>query len=282
MHAAPPLLIAGCGDVGSRLARRLQARGRSVLCLRRNPAVLPPDLPGCAGDLADRASLQGLPRGIREVVFLPAPAARDEAAYRAVYLHGLANLLDVLAAGALGRVLLVGSSAVYGEHGGEWVDEDTVPAPLGSNGTVLLQAEQLLAERLPAGVGVVLRLAGLYGPGRMHVLDALRAGRARVPREVPFYANRIHVDDAAAALEHLLQLPQPQACYLGVDDHPLPLHVLYDTLARHLGLPPPPPGPPPSGIGNKRLRNARLRASGWTPQWPDALAGHLAALQAAP
>ncbi|MHB8570710.1 MAG: NAD-dependent epimerase/dehydratase family protein, partial [Metallibacterium sp.] len=136
MPVEAPVLIAGCGDVGMRLAALLQAQGQSVLCLRRNVAALAPGLPGFAADLADAAALRALPRGIRRVVFLPAPAARDAAAYRSVYLEGLGHLLDALDLEALQRCVLVTSSAVYGEHAGAWVDEDTPPAPLAFNGVI--------------------------------------------------------------------------------------------------------------------------------------------------
>lgn len=275
-----PVLIAGCGDVGVRLARLLQGRGRSVLCLRRHAAALPQDLPRLAADLADAGSLAALPRGLRRVVFMPAPQARSEEAYRRVYVEGLSNLLAALDTAQLERFVLVTSSAVYGEHGGGWVDEDTPPAPPGFNGRVLLEAEDLLRARLARGRGVVLRLAGLYGPGRDPLIDRLRAGLARAPRDPPFFANRIHVDDAASALAQLLELPAPASCYLGVDDHPLPLHELYADLAGMLAAPAPATGPPPAGIGNKRLGNARLRATGWVPRWPDARAGYRALITA--
>jgi nucleoside-diphosphate-sugar epimerase len=99
-----------------------------------------------------------------------------------------------------------------------------------------------------------------------------------VPRETPHWANRIHVDDAAAAVAHLLQLKSPQPLYLGVDDTPMPLDELYDFLAALIDAPLPAEGAAPTGVGSKRLRNARLRASGWAPQWPDAREGYAALL----
>ena len=205
---------------------------------------------------------------------MPTPDRRDEAAYRAVFIDGLRNLLAALDRSALERVLFVSSSAVYGEHGGGWVDEETPPAPPGFNGAVLLEAERrLAAEPLTA---IVLRLAGLYGPGRAALFDRLRTGSAKVPRDTVHWANRIHIDDAAAAVAHLLQLPHPQAIYLGVDSTPLPLDVLYEHLCRLLRAPPPPSGPAPGGIGSKRLSNARLLASGLALRWPDSRTGYAA------
>ena len=124
----------------------------------------------------------------------------------------------------------------------------------------------------------MLRLAGLYGPGRDGLFERLRTGQARVPHEPPFWANRIHVEDAAAAIAHLLALPDPAPLYLGVDDTPLPLDQLYGTSPSGSARRPRGWGRAPRGIGNKRLRNARLRASGFAPRWPDARAGYGALL----
>jgi len=267
-------LIAGCGDVGTRLARRLAVRGERVLGLRRSVGALPAGVEPVVADLGDPASLAVLPQGITRLVYLPAPDARTPQAYRRVYVEGLVALLDRLDPATLERALLVSSSAVYGEHAGAWVDEETPPAPLGFNGAILLEAEALWRARLPDQP--VLRLAGLYGPGRTRLLDELRAGRARAPRDPPFYANRMQVDDAAAALDHLLSLPAPAPLYLGCDDTPLPQFELYAALAGMLGAPAPGEGPPPAGIGNKRLSNARLRASGFAPVWMDARRGYAA------
>lgn len=272
------VLLAGCGDVGLRVARRLRAQGHEVFALRRHPPAGGEDgIRWLAGDLAAPATLAALPGGVTRLAYLPAPSARERSAYEAVFLDGLRGLLDRLDRRRLARVLFVSSSAVYGERDGQWVDEDTAPAPPGFNGAVLLEAERWLASQdLPS---TVLRLAGLYGPGRLQLIERLRAGTAAVPRDVPHWANRIHVDDAATAIVRLLQLPDPRPLYLGVDDTPLPLHVLYDHLASLAGAPLPPQGAGPAGVGSKRLSNARLRTSGWAPQWPDARDGYAAVLR---
>jgi len=275
------ILLAGCGNLGRRVAERLLARGDEVFALRRHP----PDGAGggirwIRGELGRPDGLAGLPRGVTRLVYLPAPGARDEAAYRTVFVDGMRHLFDALDAAALRRVLFVSSSAVYGEHAGAWVDEDTPVAPPGFNGRVLLEAERGLLDRAASMrvSPVVLRLAGLYGPGRLQLIERLRAGRVQVPRDAAHWANRIHVDDAAAAIVHLLDVPDAQPLYLGMDDTPLPLDVLYDHLARLLDVAPPPAGPAPVGVGSKRLRNARLRASGFVPRWPDAREGYAALL----
>ena len=271
------VLIAGCGDVGMRVAQRLLARGDEVWALRRRPTE--DDGSGIRwlrGDLTEADSLRELPTQIDQLVYLPAPGERDPEAYRAVFVDGLRHLLGALDRATLRRVLFVSSSAVYGEHGNAWVDEETPPNPPGFNGAVLLEAERWLAAQPVRSI--VLRLAGLYGPGRLQLIERLRAGVVRAPRATPHWANRIHVDDAAAVIVHLLSLAEPAPLYVGVDDTPLPLDVLYDHLASVLGVSAPGEGAPPAGVGSKRLSNARLRASGFAPQWPDARQGYTALL----
>lgn len=275
------ILIAGCGDLGMRVARLLAAEpGIDALYgLRRQPpADSPPALQWVQADLAEPASLAGLPGGITHVMYSPTPGARDEAAYRRVFVQGLQNLLACPAMNDLQRLVFVSSSAVYGEHHGAWIDEDTPTDPQGFNGRVLLEAEALLhAHNLDDRRSATsLRLAGIYGPGRTQLLDRLRQGQARAPTDAPHWANRIHSDDAASACVTLLRQDVVKPCYLGCDDTPLPLHVLYTALAQHIDAPAVPVGPAPANIGSKRMRNTRLRATGWAPMHPDARTGYFA------
>lgn len=270
------VLLAGCGDLGLRVAQALRARGDEVWALRRRPPPTGDGIRWLRADLTDPGSLRGLPAGLTRLVYLPAPDRRELAAYRATFVDGLRHLLDAVPRASSCRVLLVSSSAVYGEHGGAWVDEETPPAPAAFNGAVLLQAEQLLAAR--AAGAVVLRLAGLYGAGRLQLVERLRLGQVAVPRRVRHWANRIHVDDAAGAIVHLLQLADPLPLYLGTDGTPLPLDLLYDHLASLIGAPPAADGAAPAGVGSKRLSARRLHDSGFTPRWPDSREGYAALL----
>ncbi|WP_425508011.1 NAD-dependent epimerase/dehydratase family protein [Tahibacter caeni] len=252
----------------------LAAAGRRVYGLRRSAAALPAPLQALRADLTDPASLRELPDDIADVVFLPAPGQRDEAAYRGLFVDGLAHLLDALQRRtALRRLIFVSSSAVYGEHGGAWIDEDTPCVPLAFNGRLLLDAERRLAGMREA---VVARLSGIYGPGRQRLVSQVVDGSARRPAGAAEFSNRIHVDDAAGALVHLLGLERPQACYLVSDDYPAPLAEVQAWIAAQLALPPPPPEPAPGqrAVGNKRLANRRLRASGYALRFPDYRAGY--------
>jgi len=273
------VLLAGCGDVGLRAGLELAAAGRRVYGLRRSADALPAPLVTLRADLTDPASLRELPDDIADVVFLPAPGQRDEAAYRGLFITGLAHLLDALhQRTALRRLIFVSSSAVYGEHAGAWIDEDTPCAPLAFNGRLLLEAEQRMAgmNRSGANRAIVARCSGLYGPGRQRLLNQVVDGSARRPAGAPEFSNRIHVDDAAGALVHLLGIEQPQDCYLVSDDHPAPLAEVQEWMAGQLALPLPPyePAPGPRAVGNKRLSNRRLRAAGYALRFPDYRAGY--------
>lgn len=271
------VLLIGCGDLGQRVARRFLARGDEVHALRRHPpAGDGSGIRWLQGDITAPASLPSLPAGVTRLIHLPAPGSRDALVYRGVFIDGLQAVLDALDVSRLKRVVFVSSSAVYGEHQGGWVNEDTPPAPQGFNGQVLLEAEAALAARGLSSTS--LRLAGLYGPGRLQLIERLRSGAAGAPVQPEHWANRIHIDDAAAAVVHLALLSDVDPVYIGCDDTPLPLHALYADLAAMVGAPPPRVAPAPANVGSKKLSNAKLRASGFTLQWPDSRLGYAALL----
>ena len=278
------VLIAGCGDLGLRVARLLALENTANRSwgLRRHPALEPAnDLPGfswLAADLTQPDTLNDLPKDITHVLYTAAPNARTEADYRAVYREGLEHVLQAVASPSLQRVLFVSSTAVYGDHGAQWIDEETPAAPKNFNGRVLFETEQWLHTQSAHVETISLRLSGIYGPGRSYLLDRLRTGHATAPAGESHWVNRIHIEDAAAAVLHLMNLQKPQSIYLVTDSTPLPMRVLYEALARLVGGPTPPEGAAPASVGSKRLSNVRLRASGFIFTWPDSREGHAALL----
>lgn len=265
------------GDLCHRIAMLMDPTQWTIHGLRRRPAT-DPYVHWLTADLLQAASLHDLPADISHIVYAVAPDARTPHAYRQAYLEGLNNLLDALPETfRLERFILVGSTAVWAPSE-DLITEDTPAHPDDFNGEIILEAEALLHQRLP-GLSIALRLSGLYGPGRTKVLDLLRAGRLQAPTGTGHYANRIHIEDAASACLHLLNLNEPANCYIGTDGHPIETAKLYDALADQLGVPHPKRHPAlPSG---KRLSNQRLRDSGWLPAWPDAIQGYQALINAA-
>lgn len=284
MPGTKRVLIAGCGDLGLRVAQLLAIENSTNWSwgLRRQPNLdSTHDIPSftwIAADLTQPDTLRDLPKDITHVLYTAAPNARTEADYRAVYREGLERLVLAVAAPSLQRVLFVSSTAVYGAHGAQWIDEDTPTAPKSFNGQVLLETEQWLYKQNTQFETLSLRLSGIYGPGRSYLLERLRTGQATAPMTESHWVNRIHIEDAAAAVVHLMNLPNPKPIYLVTDSTPLPMRVLYDALAKLVGGPTPPAGDAPASIGSKRLSNARLRDSGFTLKWPDSREGHAALL----
>jgi nucleoside-diphosphate-sugar epimerase len=247
------VLIAGCGDLGTRVGVRFQSLGFDVVGLKRSASKLP--FPLIRADLAQPFQVDA---SFTHVVIALTPDARDEAAYRATYVDAVANLHFE----DRPRVLFVSSTSVWGDHGGEWVDETTPARPDGFNGRVLLEAESQID-------GIVLRLAGIYGPGRTGLIDRVRSGKP-VTNE---WTNRIHVDDAAAAIVHLMTLESPERLYVGVDREPARMGDVADFLAGRLGVP---HCPRTDGPQNKRLSSEKLVDAGFTHQFPDFRSGYAA------
>lgn len=272
------ILLAGCGDLGTEAGLRFAAAGHKVIGWRRSPSKLPPELEGVAADLRS-PGLPQVPADTTAVVVAVAADSPAETAYRSAYLDGLAHVLDALERDGVTprRVLFVSSTAVYGDADGGWVDEGTTPAPGRFSGRVLLEAEGLLADRLhgTSSTAVAVRLGGIYGPARTRLIDQVRSGSAVIP-DVSHYTNRIHRDDAAAAIVRLCTMEdEPSPVYVGVDDEPAELGEVLRFLAAELGL-----GEPPTGDagtargGNKRCSNALLRGTGFTFRYPTFREGY--------
>jgi nucleoside-diphosphate-sugar epimerase len=275
------VLIAGCGDLGTEAGLRLTAAGHRVIGWRRSSEKLPAQLEGAAVDLT--GPLPAIPADTEVVVMATAAAERTEAAYRSAYVDALANLLNALERDGVRprRVLFVSSTAVYGENEGGEVDENTPARSSSATGRILREAEELLHARQPSAI--VLRLGGIYGPGRTRLIDQVRNGTAVIP-DPPRLTNRIHRDDAAAAIVHLTTAVEaPEPLYLGVDSEPAELGEVLRFLAAELGVAEPPTGAASQSAntargGDKRCSNHRLVASGFPFRYPSFREGYRAVL----
>jgi nucleoside-diphosphate-sugar epimerase len=276
------VLIAGCGFVGTELGRQLAAAGHEPWGLKRDPSSLPAGIRPVRADLLDPTLESRLPE-VDAVVYAAAADASTPEGYRAAYVDGVRNLQRALLArsGGVRRFLFTSSTAVWGGTDGGWVDEDTPTAPDGFRGSVVLEGEAIVRESpFP---GVVLRLGGIYGPGRRRLIERVRSGEARCaedPASDP-WSNRVHRDDAAGILSHLLTLEAPAPVYIGVDDEPARLCEVYRYVAELLGAPPPGTGSArgEGRPGSKRCSNRRLRALGYRFRFPTYREGYRAMIE---
>jgi nucleoside-diphosphate-sugar epimerase len=236
-------VLVGCGYVGTVVAQRLVAAGEEVVATARRAA---PAISGARGLLFDDATAAPLPVEGATVVWL-APPRPD-----------VARLGEV--ARAARRFVYVSSTGVYGPAGGAWVDETAALAPITASGKLRVIAE----AALPAGAAI-LRVAGIYGPGR-GLVDRLRAGTYRIIGDGSHHVSRVHVDDLATAIVAAGRSEIAGAVNIA-DDDPAAIGEVGDALAERLGLPAPPRVAPaavdPEVAGmltaDRRIANGRMK-----------------------
>lgn len=263
------ILIAGCGDVGNALAARLLTEGCEVWGVRRRVEELGQGVRPWRIDLTDPAGFGSPPAAFDYLFYTASADRRDEDQYRAIYVDGQRELLAALRASGcpLRRIFFTSSTAVYGQSAGEWVDERSATEPLRFNGRVLLDAEAVVSDAPETGIN--LRLSGIYGPGRTRLIRKIWSGEASATES---WTNRIHVQDCAGALHHLMRVDRPQSIYLGSDDEPVTTAEVVTWLSGQLGVAAPPKAE--TERLNKRCSNKRLRESGYRFELPTFREGY--------
>jgi nucleoside-diphosphate-sugar epimerase len=260
----PALVLFGCGYSLTRLALSEAAGGRAVQAVTRDP------------ERRARLSAGGV-----------ALVSLDEAVEAASEAHAVVSLppeagLDASLAprlrGGPARLVYLSSTGVYGARRGD-VDEQTAPDPSTPTARARLEAEGHWR-----GVGAVaLRISGIYGPGRgTHA--RLLAGAVRLPESGGGRISRVHVDDLVQAIQVALASGEPGGVYCVADERPATQAETTAWLCERLGLPLPPTVPlgqlHESLRGDRAVSNARLKALGWSPRFPDYRVGFAAVLEA--
>lgn len=301
---APTALIVGCGYLGMHTAARLIAQGASVFGTTRSETRaaqlaglgIRPMLAHVTQPLTLAALRPALEADALDVYYMVPPGRPGRSPTpRQTVLGGTAHVLKALrnSDANVRRAVLVSSSGVYGQSAGERVDADTEPAPTGERGRLLLEGEKLW---LNSGEAFhVVRLAGIYGPGRI-------IGREAVEQQAPLIGNPeallnlIHVDDAVDLLLAVMTAKAPGRVELGCDGNPVPRLEYYTHLADRLGAPPPSvvddaEAAQRFGLNVDRLRRSASKAldnivtcrrTGWAPNHPTFRQGVEAALNPPP
>jgi nucleoside-diphosphate-sugar epimerase len=286
------VLIVGCGYVGLPLGVELARQGHEVFGLRRN-ASAENDLKAARikplfADITKPEDLEKLPSKFDWVVNCAASGGGGAEDYRQLYLMGNRNLIEWLRAAPPKRYVYTSSTSVYGQNDGSTVVETDPVAPLTETGKVLVMTENFLLAaateiKFPT---VILRLAGIYGPGRGYWLKQFLNGEVRIEGKGERILNMIHRDDVVgaiiAALKHALLL----SVYNAVDNEPVSQLDFFKWLAGRLGKPLPPTVPEDSeatrkrGVTNKRVSNLRLRRQlGYEFKYPTFRQGYEAEIK---
>ena len=264
------VLIIGCGYVGVPLGRSLASDGHEVFGLRRSSAadaeLITAGIGPLHADITDLNQLQAITPRFDWVINLVSSTRGGPEEYSAVYLQGTRNILAWLRPHPPLRFIYTSSTSVYAQDDGSIVEEGSLTAPTNQTSRILLETENELLQQkwLPS---LILRVAGIYGPGRGHLFKQFLRDEAVLRGDGESYINMIHLDDLAAAIVHLLKLPESPTNQLFniVDDEPVKQREFFEWLAGRLGKPMPPSVPPDParkrGLTNKRVSNAKLKAT---------------------
>ena len=278
------VLLLGFGDISQRLASRLITQpGYQVVGVKRNP-IEAGEVPVLLADCCDKNRMRDILADHYDVIVMSfTPGEISDEGYQAAYVETTRTIIDALNYHqAQPRLLLfVSSTSVYGQRDGQWVDESSPTEPNSFSGKRLLEAEQQLAESGYAYSCV--RFSGIYGPGRRRLIDQVIAGKGS-PSEPILYSNRIHADDCAGILAHLMSLESDTIAplYLATDCEPVPLHHVKEWIAERLSLPATHlqqvDTPQRLIRSSKRCSNQRILEAGYEFIYPTFTAGYQALL----
>ena len=284
--AGKQILVLGCGYIGSAVARQALIKGLVVTALTRNPAkaavLVESGIQVIGADLAGSDWHARVPDTVEYVLNCVSSGGGGIEGYRQSYLAGMQSVLAWAQRAMIGTFVYTGSTSVYPQDGGITVDETAATDTVNERVRLLVETENLIRSSTSLGRWFILRLAGIYGPGRHHVLDQLRTG-SPLPGSGAHRLNLAHRDDICAAIWSAFSAPDQMAnqIFNVVDDAPVPKVELVNWLAARLGLPLPyfdvsaqpsrRPVPPDRLVLNTKLK----QLLGWQPAFPDFRAGYI-------
>jgi len=267
----PRILIAGCGYVGEATADLFHSAGWNVegWVHSQDSAARLSAKPYRVGlvDISQRDEIAEQTEAFDAVIHCASSRGGDAEAYRQIYLEGARNLLNNFPPA---KILFTSSTSVYAQRDGSWVTEESETKPLRETSRILLEVEKLILEK----GGIVVRLAGIYGPQRSALLSKFLNGTATIDPQSDRFVNQVHRDDIASALFCLLnhEAQNSAQIYNVVDDQPILQSECYRWLAQRLNRSLPPirksEQPRKRGDTNKRVSNAKLHQLGWTSDYP--------------
>jgi nucleoside-diphosphate-sugar epimerase len=275
------VLIIGAGYVGLPLATRLSGDGHQVFALKRNASsteeLRKNGITPVIADITRGDELVSLTEGCDWVVNCVSSSGGTAADYQAVYLEGNRNILARLSVSSPAKFVFTSSTSVYGQTDGSEVTESSPTIPSAETAKILVKAEELLLEthRASGFPAVILRLAGIYGPGRGYWFKQFVNGEAKVEGSGERFLNMIHRDDVVGAVIAALERANSGEVYNVCDDEPVRQRDLFEWLSQKLGRPMPssmpfePDASRKRGITNKRVSNQKLRNDlGYSLKYP--------------
>ncbi len=267
------VLIVGCGYVGLPLGGELAQQGHDVFGLRRSAAdeLRAAGITPLVADITRAETLAKLPCDFDWVVNCAATGGGSAEDYRQLYLEGTRNLIGWLGPKQTGnsrlRFVYTSSTGVYGQNDGSAVDENVSTEPTSKTAKMLVETEKALlagaSERNFSAI--VLRAAGIYGPGRGYLLKKFLRNEAEIEGDGGRFLNMIHRDDLIRIIIAALERGDGGQIFNAVDDEPVRQRDFFAWLSNQLGKPMPRNVPVDAGnerrrgTTNKRVSNQRLK-----------------------
>ncbi len=273
------IFIVGCGDLGVRIERLLDKSDFCVTGVCRRPAALPKTLTGITADYSQNGSLSFLAGAAPDYLVLTLkPLGMSAEGYQLGFPNAVRNVLSGLGSHRPKAIFMVSSTRVFAEQNGGWVDEDGVLAQEGYAAQAIIEAEQMLQN---SGHKVcIVRFGGIYGGAGGRMLERIRLEGPCDPEPLK-YSNRIHRDDCAGVVTHLLGLDCDVRAqvYIAVDDEPAPQSEVEKWLAGQMGVDRlSTEAAAIRSAGHKRCSNRRLKQSGYILKYPNYRFGYGAVL----
>jgi len=242
-------IVVGTGYLGLRVARLWQQQGDEVYGVTRTPAkagtLAELGLKPIIADVLNPPTLAEIPH-CDTLVYSVGPGGHSQVSRLALYRDGLKTVLDRWGHCA-DRIVLVSSTGVYGNSSSEVIDESVPRRPLREASQALAEAEDILLAPLWQNKAIIMRMGGIYGPGRLPLLRFVRAQQP-LPTDPEALLNLIFVDDAARAVILVADAAEPPEVVNVVDGHPVTRRQFYEKLCQCLGLPPPSFCPPSGDV----------------------------------
>lgn len=240
-------LIIGCGYVGVPVAQKWLEQGHIVYALTRSETraneFMKLGIKPIKGDITQPESLKNLPNTETVLYAVGFDRSANQSRHD-IYVTGLSYVLAEIK-NRTQKIIYLSSTSVYGQSEGEWVDETSPCEPERENGQICLEAEHLFEkqglsspqEHQNSASAVILRLAGIYGPGRLLArMEQIKAGEPLLGRP-DAYLNLIHVTDIVNTILKCDTDIHLESHYLVSDSHPMTRQEYYETLAQILDAP---------------------------------------------
>ena len=224
------ILFIGYGKTSQRVAKHLFKQGHQISSISRSPKT---DAYAChyIQEIHQLDLTTFTP--IDMVYVIVAPSQSGIEAYQQTYIESIEPIAQALKSHPVQRIVVVSSTRVYGEHAGEYIDDESPIHPLDAQGHILRNMEQLWYTHYPHQT-IIVRPTGIYGTSIAR-LKKLAEQSETYP--TIHWSNRIHIEDLAKFLAILADLKEPQSSYIITNNRPLAMHEILLWFQQQLSLP---------------------------------------------